>query len=1316
MPREGRDVDVGSELEVSRLDAPGRSEPPALDRAPRPGEAEDPDALHRAFGDIGERTGASGSRSDAGSLSSASSSGSHTASAAIVELEGMVDRPAEARAKHPGKGEGEGNPPDSETLTDRPDDEPPPSPSPRPSFRQPRLSRQKSWGSAKIARLDEEARADSLRETKRRAAQRSLPLFSKLRYVLLCGEPLAAERMLSARLRRMSAAAPRAARRDGGRNPRGSFFSFFSRSRDARRRDAVEARRTHGDHEENSAGAVLFETNDDETFETHWWMIHPFSRFRRRWDVAVVVATAYVAMLAPFVIGFDVNVEPGSSLYAFDRCADAAFILDVFLNYLTGYVESNRGRVVLEPRAVAWTYTKTWAPLDVLASVPFDLVFPDERRVAFETDASYDASYDTSHDASHDASYDALAPPPPGAFLAGTSSRADAAYRGAKVVRVIKLIRLLKLFRVLRVTRALARLERGLSVRYGAWQIVKFICVVLTLAHWQACAWFLTHAVQKSAFVEPSGRGGEYAAYGDAPDDVATWVDVLAETQGTAPETLDDQSRFAKYAACVYWATTTMTTIGYGDIVPVTSVERVVVIFAQLIGSCVFLYGLTQVTALVADNASGDVEFQRVLDDANAYFEKRAVPTSLRVKVREHLRHRRFFFASASVGGGGGFEEQSGSDDGHGFFSKSGSSFTPYGSYAEDAGERRVLSKLSLEVRREVRLWSMRDVLNQQPFFRDDPEETFVKLCTDSLRRRFFGPNEYVFRAGDVGRELFFLSRGDAEARTRRGRRVRALPEGAMFGEIALVLSMKRDEDEESRNSSQKRQAPLEQPVCAFEAEPPPPVRVRRNVPVRRTADVRTKSGFVETLALSDAAYRRAAAAAPRPRRRWNDSRADGSKAPTPSMLVCQRQLVPAAKRSAKREVPEFKRTSCTTLGDYNGYVGDEVPRTWLRRGRGCDGRRSVCFGSVRRRRRRRIARLYFTRLYFKGRAKTRAPFAFQFLSAPHVRQIPRRTPTRGSTDGHSRIRTMRVTSSVSTPFHERSLVPRFDRVSLVGATRRPHRRRRRVVTWRASGTPRDAFVPATWRDLNIDWGRRHLQVVFVDANHGVLARSAEGVCARVAIWAGAGHMVFPESAGLDVKSDKSASSAPGADDAMRLLTRLAPVCDHPRYATRAPYAFTDADAACADLVVTLGGAAVERAAVARAPSAANVVDLLEFARFAPTREIDGTGAAAILQRSLAKEVCAPMLNDALALTPGEAWGLVEADGCAVFEEAFDGASDDVTAARRARSASAAESADSEAQASLRLARARVVIGVVGLIAFLLATAPIEEVERVTKR
>ena len=42
------------------------------------------------------------------------------------------------------------------------------------------------------------------------------------------------------------------------------------------------------------------------------------------------------------------------------------------------------------------------------------------------------------------------------------------------------------------------------------------------------------------------------------------------------------------------------------------------------------------------------------------------------------------------------------------------------------------------------------------------------------------------------------------------------------------------------------------------------------------------------------------------------------------------------------------------------------------------------------------------------------------------------------------------------------------------------------------------------------------------------MARAAEGACQRVAKWAGAGHMVFPESAGLAVPTTPPA--APDAD------------------------------------------------------------------------------------------------------------------------------------------------------------------------------------------
>lgn len=41
-----------------------------------------------------------------------------------------------------------------------------------------------------------------------------------------------------------------------------------------------------------------------------------------------------------------------------------------------------------------------------------------------------------------------------------------------------------------------------------------------------------------------------------------------------------------QFIAAIYWATTTITTIGYGDITPTSTAERVVAMIVMLLGGC----------------------------------------------------------------------------------------------------------------------------------------------------------------------------------------------------------------------------------------------------------------------------------------------------------------------------------------------------------------------------------------------------------------------------------------------------------------------------------------------------------------------------------------------------------------------------------------------------------------------------------------------------------------------------------------------------------------------------------------------------------
>jgi len=316
-----------------------------------------------------------------------------------------------------------------------------------------------------------------------------------------------------------------------------------------------------------------------------WWVVHPLDQaWTQYWDLLVMGALVTVLFLTPYEVAFvdalDLSDPSLCVLFAFNRVIDAIFCLDMALSFHLAYPLEDGRQWVVKPVEIRRNYLRSWFGLDALSIFPFWVV----------------------------------------PLLAARDEHGGQALDFLPVVRIIRLFRLIKLARVLGASRLFKRYEMEQSWSYAQLSLAKTFLLVFVWAHLQACIWGIM----------PQFEAAE----------ASTWLDALADSRGVP---LADLSSWQKYAAANYWSMMTLTSIGYGAMLPPddNENEQLVCSTCMFFSSLIWVYSMGQICAIASTMDPETTQFHNTLDSINHLMRLRRLRPGLQRELRVYFHSSR---------------------------------------------------------------------------------------------------------------------------------------------------------------------------------------------------------------------------------------------------------------------------------------------------------------------------------------------------------------------------------------------------------------------------------------------------------------------------------------------------------------------------------------------------------------------------------------------------------------------------------------------------------------------------------------------------
>ncbi|KAJ1460173.1 hypothetical protein M885DRAFT_509944 [Pelagophyceae sp. CCMP2097] len=452
---------------------------------------------------------------------------------------------------------------------------------------------------------------------------------------------------------------------------------------------------------------------DDIVGQRPAYIFMPHDPWRLCWDFF----SSFLLVLMLFYIPYNVSFVGDSEVYdKFDVFITAFFSADMLLSFLTAF--EAEGHFIVEPEAIAKHYLAGYFCIDLVATFPLDMALVGL------------PNYRSAHRSEGEIA------------RLGQFSKLPRLFRYLRVFKLAKLARLYGKDSVVQKAILHAQLN-PLLLRLG-----QIILAALVGSHLCACVWYTLGTNYEDKSLTPEDCAFDSDG-GVRQNKKCTWLQVRGQREGDGNVYL--------YVTAMYWAVTTITTVGFGDVVPNSQGEMLYTCFVMVAGVTWYAVIISSVGKIYdsMDSKSGALASQLAV--LTRFVHGQRVPSPLAAAMHTHLRHQ--------------------FDAGH--------------FWRDEAHEAsRIIASLSKPLQRILALHLEKTLIAKIPFFKDK-HRAFVADCAMVLQPLLVAAGELVLRRRRVADSLYFVVTGAVSIRftlVPGARELGRVESGSYFGDEGCLL------------------------------------------------------------------------------------------------------------------------------------------------------------------------------------------------------------------------------------------------------------------------------------------------------------------------------------------------------------------------------------------------------------------------------------------------------------------------------------------------------------------------------------------------